>query len=117
MGHVLQWVRWCWGTRVQDLTEVVGRGYLQEIDSGEVLGEDVEIFTEYRFEFRKARRVGGVERAGFGVMGGLRGHDGLREKGMGNLLGDEGRGITPFEVSGVDVEVIWVAADTPPPDG
>ena len=41
---------------------------------------------------------------------------------MGNLLGDEGRGITSVEeglgeVSGVGVEVIWVTGDTPPPDG
>ena len=55
-------------------------------------------------------------------MGGLRGLGGLREEGMGNLLGDEGRGITSVEeglgeVSGVSVEIIWVTADTPPPDG
>ena len=42
--------------------------------------------------------------------------------GTGNLLGDEERGITSVEeglgeVSGVDVEVIWVTVDTPPPDG
>ena len=41
---------------------------------------------------------------------------------MGNLLGDEGRGIISVEeglgeVSGVGVEVIWVTADVPPPDG
>ena len=42
----------------------------------------------------------------------MSGLDGLREEGTGNLLGDEGLG----EVSGVGVEVIWVAADTPPPD-
>ena len=40
---------------------------------------------------------------------------------MGNLLGNEGRGITSIEglgeVSGVGVEVIWVTADVPPPDG
>ena len=52
----------------------------------------------------------------------LRGLDGMRQEGMGNLLRNEGRGITPGEegldeVSGVDVEVIWVMADTPPPDG
>ena len=50
------------------------------------------------------------------------GFDGLREEGMGNLFVDEGRGITSAEeglgeVSGVGVEVIWVAADTPLPDG
>ena len=54
-------------------------------------------------------------------MGGLRGLDGLREEGTGNLFGDEGRGITSVEeglgeVSGVSV-VIWVTADTPPSDG
>ena len=42
--------------------------------------------------------------------GGLSGLDGLREEGTGNLLGDEGRGITSVEeglgeVSGVAVEV------------
>ena len=47
---------------------------------------------------------------------------GLRVEGTGNLFGDEGRVITSAEeglgeVSGVGVEVIWVAADTPPPDG
>ena len=65
------------------------------------------------FEFQKARIVGGDERAGVGVMGGLRVLDGLREKGMGNLLGDEERGITSVEeglgeVSRVGEEVIWV---------
>ena len=54
-----------------------------------------------------------------GWVGGL---DGLRVEGTGNLFGDEGRGITSVEeglgaVSGVGAEVIWVAADTPPPDG
>ena len=43
-------------------------------------------------------------------------------EGTGNLLDDEGRGITSVEeglgeVRGVGAEVIWVAADTPPPDG
>ena len=55
-------------------------------------------------------------------MGGLRGLDDLREEGTGNLLGDEGRGITSVEeglseVSGVGVEVIRVTADALPPDG
>ena len=54
-------------------------------------------------------------------MGGLSGLDGLRVEGTGNLFGDEGRGITSVEdglgeVSGVGVEVIWVAADMPPLD-
>jgi hypothetical protein len=48
--------------------------------------------------------------------------DGIREAGTGNLLGDKGRGITSVEeglgeVSGVGVEVIWVTADAPHPDG
>ena len=48
--------------------------------------------------------------------------DGLRVEGTENLFGDEGRGITSVEeglgeVSGVGVEVIWVTADVPPPDG
>ena len=55
-----------------------------------------------------------VMRGWVGVMGGLRGLDGLREEGTGNLLGDQ-EGMD--EVSGVGVEVIWVTADTPPPDG
>jgi hypothetical protein len=68
----------------------------------------VETFTEDTFEFQKGRIVGGDEWVG--VMGGLRGLDGMREKGMGNLLGDEGRGITSVEeglgeVSGVGMEV------------
>ena len=46
----------------------------------------------------------------------------MREEGTGNLLGDEGRGITSVEegldeVSGVGVEVIWVTADTLHLDG
>ena len=50
------------------------------------------------------------------------GDDGMREEGTGKLLGDEGRGITSVEVglgevSGVDIEVIWVTADVQPPDG
>ena len=54
-------------------------------------------------------------------MGGLRGLDDMREEGMGNLLGDEERGITSVEkglgeVSGVGVEVFWETADAPPPD-
>jgi len=82
----------------------------------------VETFTEGTFVFRNARMVGGDEGAEIGVMGGLRRLDGLRVEGTGNLLGDVGRGITSFEeglgeVSGVGVEVIWVAADTLPPDG
>ena len=72
-----------------------------------------------RFEFQKAGIVGGDEGAEVRVMAGLRGLDGLRVEGMGNLLGDEGRGITSVEeglgeVSGVGVEVIWVAADKLP---
>ena len=54
----------------------------------------METFTEDAFEFWKARIVGGDEGAGVGVMGGLRGLDGMREEGMGNLLGEEGREIT-----------------------
>ena len=64
----------------------------------------MEIFTEDPFEFWKARIVGDDE--GVGVMGGLRRLDGMREEGTGNLLVDEGRGITSVEkglgeVSGV----------------
>jgi len=49
------------------------------------------------------------------------GLDGIREKGTGNLVGDEGRGITSVEeglveVSGVGVKVIRVTADVLPPD-
>ena len=51
----------------------------------------MEPFTEDTFEFRKARIVGGDEGAGVGVMDGLRGLDGMREEGTGNLLGDEER--------------------------
>ena len=52
-------------------------------------------------------------------MGGLRGLDGLREEDTGNMLGDEGIGITSVEeglgeVNGVGVEVIWVTADSCP---
>ena len=47
----------------------------------------METFTEDTFEFRKARIVGGDERAEVGVMGGLRGLDGLRVEGTGNLFG------------------------------
>ena len=36
--------------------------------------------------FREARIVGSDEGAGVGVMGGLRGLDGMREEGTGNLL-------------------------------
>ena len=38
----------------------------------------METFTEDTFEFRKARIVDGDEGAEVGVMGGLRGFDGLR---------------------------------------
>ena len=81
----------------------------------------METFTEDMFEFWEARIVGGDEGAGVGVMGGLKGLDVMREEGSGNLLGNEGRGITSVEeglgeVSGVGVEVIWVTADTPTPD-
>ena len=48
----------------------------------------METFTEDMFEFRKARIVGGDAEAGVGVMGGLKGLDGMREDGAGNLLGD-----------------------------
>ena len=48
-------------------------------------GEDVETFTEDPFEFREARIVGGYEGAGVGVMGGLRGLDGMREEGKGKF--------------------------------
>ena len=50
----------------------------------------METFTEDTFEFRKARIVGGDEGAGVGVMSGLRGLDGVRMEGMGNLLANEG---------------------------
>ena len=50
--------------------------------------EDVETFTEDMFEFRKASIVSGYKGAGVGVMGELRGLDGLREEGTVNLLGD-----------------------------
>ena len=55
-------------------------------------------------------------------MGRLRGLDGMREEGTGNLLGNEGRGITSVdeelgEVSGVGVEIIWVTADALPTNG
>ena len=81
----------------------------------------METFTENPFEFREARIVDGAEGPGVGVMGGLKGLDGMREKSMGNLLGNEGRRITSVkeglgEVSGVGVEVIWATADVPPPD-
>ena len=54
----------------------------------------METFTEDKFEFWEATIVGGDERAGVGVMGGLRGLDGMREEGMGNLHGNKGKGIT-----------------------
>ena len=82
-------------------------------------GKDEENFTEDLFEFGDARIVGGDERAGVGIMGGLSGLDGMRE-GTENLLGNEGRGMTSVEeglgeVRGVAVEVIWTA-DAPPQD-
>ena len=82
----------------------------------------METFTEDPFEFQEARIEGGDEGAGVGVMVGLRGLDGMREEGKGNLLGIKGRGITSVEegldeISGVGVEVIWVTVDAPPPDG
>ena len=49
----------------------------------------MENLTEDTFEFRKTRIVGSDEGAGVGFMGGLRGLDGLKEEGMGYLLGDE----------------------------
>ena len=84
MGHILQQVR----LQGRDPLVVVGGlgqricrklgvlqkwmvgGYLQEIESGAVCGEDVETFMEDTFEFQKARIVGGDERAEVGVMGG-----------------------------------------------
>ena len=53
------------GTRAEvgRFAEVGGGRCLQEIESGAVCGEDVEIFTEDPFEFRKARIVGGDEGA------------------------------------------------------
>ena len=54
-------------------------GYFQEIESDGVGGEDMETFTEDMFEFRKTWIVGGDE--GAGVMGTLRGLDGMREEG------------------------------------
>ena len=82
----------------------------------------METFTEDTFEFQKARIVVADEGAGFGVMGGLRGLDGMREEWTGNLHGDMGKGITSVveglgEVSGVGVEVICLTADALPPDG
>ena len=56
----------------------------------------METFTEDMFEFRKVRIVGD-QGAGIGVLGGLRGLYDLREEGTGNLIGDEGRGITSVE--------------------
>ena len=53
-------------------------------------GEDVEIFMEDTFEFREARIVGGDKGAGVGVMGVLRGPDGMTKEGRGNLFGNEG---------------------------
>jgi hypothetical protein len=49
----------------------------------------VKIFTDM-FEFREARIVGGDKETGIGVMGRLRGPDGMRKEGMGNLFGNEG---------------------------
>ena len=42
----------------------------------------METFTEDTFEFQEARIVGGV-------MGGLKGPDGMRKEGMENLLSNE----------------------------
>ena len=50
----------------------------------------METFTEYRFEFWKARIVGGDKGAGVGVMGGLRDPDGIRKEGMVKVFGNEG---------------------------
>ena len=79
----------------------------------------METFTEDPFEFQEARIVGCDEGARVGVRGGLRGLDGMREEGTGNLLDNEGRGITSSEeglgeVNGVGIEVIQVTADAPP---
>ena len=70
----------------------------------------METFTEDKFEFWEATIVGGDERAGVGVMGGLRGLDGMREEDMGNLLVNEGRGLISGEeglgeVTGVGMKV------------
>ena len=67
--------------------EVDGGGYLQEIESGGVCGENMETFMEDRFEFWKARIVGGDEEVG---VGGLWWLDGMREEDTGYLVGDEG---------------------------
>ena len=40
--------------------------------------------------FREARIVGGDMGAGVGVMCGLRGADGIKKEGTGNLFGNEG---------------------------
>ena len=40
------------------------------------------------FEFREDRTIGGGDKgAGVGIMGVLRGTDGMRKEGMGNLFG------------------------------
>ena len=49
----------------------------------------MKTFTEYPFEFQEARIVGGDERAGVGVMGGLKGLDGMKEEGRGITSGEE----------------------------
>ena len=47
-------------------------------------------FSKDAFEFREARIICGNKGGGVGVMGGLRGHDGMRMEGMGNLFGYKG---------------------------
>ena len=47
-------------------------------------------FSEDAFEFREARIVGDDKGAGVGVMGGLRGPDGMRKEGMGNFFRNKG---------------------------
>ena len=58
---------------VGGFVEVDGGGYLQEIESGGVCGENMETFMEDRFEFWKARIVGGDEGAGVGGHGWVEG--------------------------------------------
>ena len=48
----------------------------------------METFTEDTFEFWEARILGGDKGAGVGVMGGLKGLDGMREEGT--ITRDEG---------------------------
>ena len=47
-------------------------------------------FTEDAFEFREVKIVGGDKGARVGGMGGLRGPDGMRKEGIGNLFSNEG---------------------------